>query len=70
MRGAALLAPVVVLGLVHLLQRLEVWATDTNQRTISRLRAIGPVEAERAARSLRQTSVSQRQLEEEASHHG
>ena len=69
MKGAALVAPVVVLVLVHLLQRLEVWATDTSPRPTGR-RVVSPLDAKAAAPSLRQTPVPQRRREGEASHHG
>jgi hypothetical protein len=70
MRGVALAAPVIVLALVHLLQRLEVWASDTGQRTTRRLQAVGPLDSERAGPSLRQTPVPRRRPEGEASDHG
>ena len=69
MKGAALVAPVVVLVLVHLLQRLEVWATDTSPHPTGR-RVVSHLDAQAAAPSLRQTPVPQRRREEEASHHG
>jgi hypothetical protein len=86
MRAAALVvAPVVVLALVHLLQRLEVWATDTSPRTTGRSttgrsttgrsttgrrQAVGHLDATVTAPSLRQTPVSRRRREGEASDHG
>ena len=70
MRGVALMAPVMVLGMVHLLQRLEVWATDTRPRTIRRMPAAVPLEAETSSPSLRRLRVSQRRPEGKASEHG
>lgn len=79
MRGVALVAPVVVLAVVHLLQRLEVWATDTSPRATGRhttgprttgLRAVSHLDATVVAPSLRQTPVSRRRREGEASDHG
>ena len=69
MRGVALAVPVVVLALMHVLQRMEVWATDTSQRTVRRRQAVGPPEAGAVA-PIRQTEVPRRRVEGEASHHG
>ena len=69
MRGVALATPAVVLALVHLLQRLEVWATDTIPRPTGR-RVVSHLDAQAAAPSLRPTRVPQRRREGEASHHG
>lgn len=70
MRGIALVVPLIVLALMHVLQRMEVWATDTSQRTARRRPAVEPHQATDVARSIRQTEVSRRRVEGEASHHG
>ena len=69
MRGVALAVPVVVLALMPVLQRMEVWATDTSQRTVRRRQVVGPREAGAVA-PIRQTEVPRRRVEGEASHHG
>jgi hypothetical protein len=68
MRGFALAAPVVVLVMVHLLQRLEVWATESGRRAVGRAARVG--EADSASPPLRQTRVSLRRMKGEASDHG
>lgn len=70
MRGIALVGPVVVLALVHLLQRLEVWATDSSPRPAGRRRAVSHLDGEAAAPSRRPSPVPRRPREGEASHHG
>ena len=70
MKAVALVAPGLVLALVHLLQRLEAWALEERLPERRPLRAAGPLGAEATRTALRQAEVTGRGPARGASNRG
>lgn len=70
MKAFALAAPVLVIGLMHLLQRLEAWALRENVPGVPLKPAPSPFDRPAATTPLRQRDVPERHAGEEASTHG
>jgi hypothetical protein len=72
-KALALSAPIVALGLMHVLYRLEVWALDGRGERVAgaavRARATGGRQAPPQS-ALRRRAVPQRQSQAKASNHG
>lgn len=70
MKAFALAAPILVIGLMHLLQRLEAWALRESVPGVPLKPAPSPFDKPPAGSPLRQRDVPDHHAGEEASNHG
>lgn len=70
MKVAALCAPFLALGLMHVLQRLEAWALRDGETTPTRTRPATSGQLAPTDPWVRQRAVPRRQSQAKASNHG